>query len=267
MNQDLVSPATAEKRSRRHALRPWLLLGGFVAVWWILATGTAQADSSPRHHLQVTETVSALTHSTPVRHLADRGHQVTRETAHHAATAVHHPVATVSQATRTTGAVTTKGISEVTSGRLPTIVVKPVSGLVGTAHDTVGDAVPSMATLPESSTTQGDSASHHSVAKSASESSSAAAPSPSKAFDDTFEIFPIAFAARTAGALGQPFQAPADGPTEGPVSVTLALASILLLGLVGALSFANRSALQRSRMWRLARLPGGVFFEPGSSPD
>jgi len=267
MNQDLVSPATAAKRSRRHALRPWLLLGGFVAVWWILATGTAQADSAPRHHLQVTETVSALTHATPVRHLADRGHQVTRQTTHHANAVVKHPVATVRHTTRAAVAATTESIRQVTSGHLPTIVVKPVSSLAGTAHSTVGDAMPSVASLPESSTTQGDSAAHHSDATSIAESFAAAAPSSSTAFDDTFEVFPIAFAARTAGALGQPFQAPADGPTDAPVSVTMALTSLLLIGLVGALAFTRRSGLQRSRMRRLARLPGGVFFEPGSSPD
>lgn len=260
MNQDLVSPATAEKRSRRHALRPWLLLGGFVAVWWILSTGTAQADSTPRLHLHVAETASGLQHGTPVRHLADRGH--------HVVTTVRHPAETVSHATRTTVEVTTKSLSEVSNGQVPTIVKLPVTKVVDTAHSTVGDAVPSMVSLPESSTTQGDSAAHHSVAKPAAESSAAAAaPITAKAFDDTFEVFPIAFAARTAGALGQPFQAPAKAPTQSPVSVTMALTSLLLIGLVGALVFTNRSKLQRSRMRRLARLPGGVFFEPGSSPD
>jgi hypothetical protein len=180
-------------------------------------------------------------------------------------------VATVGHTTRSTVAVTTRSLREVANGQFPTIVVKPVSTLVETTHNTVGGAVPSGLPLPESSTTQGDSAAQHafakSAAKSAAESSAAAVPSTSKALDDTFEVFPIAFAARTASALGEPFQAPAQGPTEGPVSVTLAMTSLMLIGLVGVLVFTNRSASQRSRMRRLVRLPGGVFFEPGSSPD
>jgi hypothetical protein len=268
MNQDVVSPATAEKRSRRHALRPWLLLGGFVAVWWILSTGTAQADSAPRLHLHVAESASGLKHAAPVKHLADRGHQVTRKATHHAATPVRDDTKTISHATRTTVQATTTSIDEVAHGQAPTIVALPVTKLVDTAHNTVGDAVPSMVKLSESSTTQGDSASNRSTAKTATETFSTAVSSTSKSFfDDTLEVFPIAFAGRTAGALGQPFQAPASAPGQSPVSVSLALSFLLLIGLAGAFSLRNRSALQRSRMWRLARLPGGASYDPGSSPD
>jgi hypothetical protein len=268
MNQDVVSPATAEKRSRLRALRPWFLLGGFVAVWWILATGTAQADTAPRLHLHVAESASALTHAAPVKHLVDRGHQVTRTTTRHAATTVRDHAKTISHATRTTVQATTKSIDEVTHGRVPTIVELPMTKLVDTAHSTVGDAVPSAVTLPESSMTQGDSATQRSIAKTPLASFATAAVSGSKSFfDDSLEVFPIAFAGRTAGALGGPFQAPTRAPGQAPVSVSMALSFLLLIGLAGAFSLRNRSALQRSRMWRLARLPGGTTYDPGSSPD
>jgi hypothetical protein len=267
MNQDGVTPATAEKRSVRHALRPWLLLGGFVAVWWILSTGTAQADTAPRLHLHVAETASEVTHASPVKHVADRGHQVTRTTTRHAATTVRDHAKTISHATRTTVQATTKSIDEVTHGQVPTIAALPVTKLVDTAHSTVGDAVPSVVKLPESSMTQGDSASDRSVARTAAESFAIIASNTSKGFDDSLEVFPIAFAGRTAGALGQPFQAPARAPGQSPVSVSMALSFLLLIGLAGAFSLRNRSALQRSRMWRLARLPGGASYDPGSSPD
>jgi hypothetical protein len=268
MNQDVVSPATAEKRPRLRALRPWLLLGGFVAVWWILATGTAQADSAPALPLHVAETASGLTHAAPVQPLVDRGHQVTRTTTRHAGTTVRDQAKTISHATRTTVQATTKSIDEVTHGQVPTIVAQPVTKVVDTTQGTVGDPAPGAVKLPQSSTTQGNSASHRSTAKTTIESFATAVSSTSKsAFDDTLEVFPIAFAGRTAGALEQPFQAPARAPGQAPVSVSMALSFILLIGLAGAFSLRNRSALQRSRMWRLARLPGGASIDPGSSPD
>ena len=209
MKQD-VAPTTAEKRSRWHALRPWLLLGGFVAVWWVLSTGTAQADSTPRLHL--VERVSGLTQATPVRHLADHGHQV-KATAHHAATPVRDRVKTVSHVTHSTVTVAATSVREVTDGQLPSIVKTPMTKLTRKATSTVGDAVPNVVPMPESSTTQGDSAHRGSNNDSAAESfSTVSSRSTTTAFLDTLEVTPIAFASRTAAALGGPFSGPLDAP-------------------------------------------------------
>ena len=258
-----MSSATAEKRPSWHALRPWLLLGGFVAVWWILSTGAAQADSTPRLH--VAEQVSGLTQATPVRHLADHGHRVTT-TAHHAATPVRDHVKTVSHSTVKAASTS---IREVTSGHLPTIVTTPMKTLTHTATSTVGDAVPSVVPVPESSTTQGNSAHRGSSSNTTDGSlSTVSTSSTTTGFLDTLEVTPIAFASRTAAALGGPFQGPLDAPASAPHSASFtSVVLLLLIGLLGALMLWNRFGLSDFRMWRLARLPGGATYDPGSSPD
>ena len=67
MSQVSACSATAHGRSPWRALRPVLVLGGFVAVWWALMTGVAQAESTPHHSLvdQVRSQVKA--HTTPLR--------------------------------------------------------------------------------------------------------------------------------------------------------------------------------------------------------
>jgi hypothetical protein len=46
MGQATVTETTDERRWSR-ALRPLVLLGGFVLLWWVLMTGAAQADDGP----------------------------------------------------------------------------------------------------------------------------------------------------------------------------------------------------------------------------
>ena len=266
MNQDQVSPATAGKRPSWHALRPWLLLGGFVAVWWILSTGTAQADSTPRVQAHVLETAKGLTHTGPVRHVAGRAHHVT--TARHETTPVRDRVKTVSHTTRSTVQVAATSIHEVVRGQLPGVVTKPVDRLLRTAESTVGHAVPGVVTLPESSSTQGNSAHTVSHAKATGASPAVTSTSSWQRLAGTVGAFPFELGARTLAALDKPFRAPFDLPTQAPVSAAFVpFTSILLIGLLDALSLGTRSALQDSRLWRLARLPGGTSYEPGSSPD
>ena len=76
MSQVSVCSATAHGRSPWRALRPVLLLGGFVAIWWALMTGVAQAESTPHHSLvdQVRSEVKAQHHATPVRDVVRRVH-------------------------------------------------------------------------------------------------------------------------------------------------------------------------------------------------
>ncbi len=46
MGQATVT-ATTDERRWFSALRPLVLLGGFVLVWWFLMTGAAQANGGP----------------------------------------------------------------------------------------------------------------------------------------------------------------------------------------------------------------------------
>ena len=90
MVQVSVCPATADRRSQWRALRPVLILGGFVAVWWALMTGVAQADSTPHHHLvdHLRSQVQAQHHDTPLRDAVRRTHHDVKATTGK----VHHPV-------------------------------------------------------------------------------------------------------------------------------------------------------------------------------
>ena len=258
-----MSPSTAEKRSAWQTLRPWLLLGGFVAVWWVLSTGAAQAESTPRLPAHVTERASALTHAGPVRHLADRAHRAT-ETARHDATPVRDHVRTVSHETRSTVQATSTNVQDVVRGHLPA----DVAMLLHTTQSTVAHAVPGAVQVPEFPVTQGDSTHHGSRSKATIERSALGSTSSLQSLSDTLGTFPFELGARTLAALDHPFQAPFDMPAQAPVSGAFApLTSILLIGLLDALSLATRSALQDSRPWRLARLPGGTSYDPGSSPD
>src|SRR3954454_12417290 len=86
----------ADERTSRHALRALLLLGGFVAVWWALMTGVAQADSTPHHLLdQVRSQVPTKHHETPVRDALRRAHhdvQTTTRQVHHEVRNTARPV-------------------------------------------------------------------------------------------------------------------------------------------------------------------------------
>ena len=97
MVQVSVCPATADRRSQWRALRPVLILGGFVAIWWALMTGVAQAESTPHHHLldHVRSQVQAEHHATPVRDAVRRVHhdvRATTEKVHHQARNTTRPV-------------------------------------------------------------------------------------------------------------------------------------------------------------------------------
>ena len=75
MSQVSVCSATAHGRSSWRALRPVLVLGGFVAIWWALMTGVAQADSTPHHSLvdQVRSQVKAQARPSPRQSISHPG--------------------------------------------------------------------------------------------------------------------------------------------------------------------------------------------------
>ena len=75
-HRNAVTTTTGIRRWVR-ALRPVFVLGGFVVVWWCLATGAAQASDGPHHDLGTTTkalgaTADRVVHQTAHRAL-DRG--------------------------------------------------------------------------------------------------------------------------------------------------------------------------------------------------
>jgi hypothetical protein len=64
--------ATTDERRWFSALRPWVLLGGFVLVWWFLMTGAAQANGGPDGGLADTARSAPGTVERVVHHPAPR---------------------------------------------------------------------------------------------------------------------------------------------------------------------------------------------------
>src|SRR5436190_23742707 len=96
MSQVSGSSATAYGRSVWRVLRPAVVLGGFVAVWWALTTGVPHADTSPhglansvRHAVKAHHS-SHISHSSPVRDLARRVHHDARSTSSKVVSPVRH---------------------------------------------------------------------------------------------------------------------------------------------------------------------------------
>lgn len=91
MSQGTRVAATTDTRRFGRALRPLLLLGGFVVLWWCLATGTAQADDGAHDLGKATRgpagTVERAAHQ-PARNVAGPAHRAT----HSAAPKVAHTV-------------------------------------------------------------------------------------------------------------------------------------------------------------------------------
>src|SRR3954454_3899923 len=110
MSQVSVCSATAHGRPSWRALRPVLVLGGFVAIWWALMTGVAHADTdhAPRHHGLDAVRTTAKAHLAPVRDAVRRVHHETRATPTRAAAPVRHQVRPAPEpVTRTVASVVT----------------------------------------------------------------------------------------------------------------------------------------------------------------
>jgi hypothetical protein len=96
MSQEPQVAATADASRSGRALRPLLLLGGFVVLWWCLATGTAQADDSSHDLAKATRGLAGTVERTaqkPVHHVATRAAKATHPSASKAAHTVHQHAA------------------------------------------------------------------------------------------------------------------------------------------------------------------------------
>lgn len=283
MTQVSVHPATAVRRSPWRALRPLLILGGFVAVWWALMTGVAQAESTPQHHgldaLKKT-TQSVKTHVAPVRDVVKRVDRDVKATTSKATKQVHDVVrpATKPVVRTATSVVSSTPVVKQVTQKLHTTVSETVAKTrelvrntaAAPVVDTVDEVVSHTIANGESSTVQGDSPSIAHPGKTSGHSS--------------VELLSSALAASGHGSAttaamhrGAPSiddESPADSPFGTP-SVPDPCASpsgsgsssFTPVGIHESSLLVVPTVLRDHCSWRLARLPGGPAYEPGSSPD
>jgi hypothetical protein len=279
MNQVSVRPVTAARRSHWHALRPVLVLGGFVAVWWALMTGVAQADDGTAHHQHLVDhlrsQVKAQQH-TPVRQTQQhrtQQHRPVRDLVRPATSEVEATTTPLRHQVREAVRPVTHQVTRTTTTIHSTLseTVQTTRGLLqkspaGPAVDTVEDTVKNATGIAESSTVQGNSPKLRHSPK-ASVTALAGRPSATLGAHSESPAAPD----RAAGATHR------EGPLDGPRAPALPDPCSSPSG-SGASSFAPVGVTESSllvmpqvqrdlRPWRLARLPGGPAYQPGSSPD
>jgi hypothetical protein len=271
---------TAPGRSSLHALRPVLILGGFVAIWWALMTGVAHADSTPSHHLvdhlRSQATVATQHHDEPVRAAVRRVHhdvQATTTEVRHQVRSTTRPVTQhVSAAVRKTplapvATKVTETIHTTLSETVATTHAVLVESPVGAVDDVVSHTVKNATEKPGSSTGQGNS---HSLRHSAKAPATSTASSPSSTSGQPSESSVAADRAPASsqgnGPLDSPFGAPSlPGPCASPSGS--GSASSTPVGIIESSLLVLPSVLSDHHTWRHARLPGGPAYQPGSAPD
>jgi hypothetical protein len=279
MSQVSVSSTTASGRSSLHALRPVLVLGGFVAIWWALMTGVAHADSTPHHLLDSVGSQVKAHHETPVRDLVRRVHHDVKATTtrttdqvRHQAKPVTHTVAATVDSTPL-APVTTK-VTKTVRTTVSDTVAKTRSLLAKTAAgpvlDIVDGTVKTTVENAESSTLQGNSHFEGTVTKAlgkqlseTSATTSASTVKPSGGSVGTHRKL----ASDDAGA---PVDSPRGlPPVSDPCATPSGSSSISFapVGITESSWLGTPSVLRDHRSWRLARLPGGPAYQPGCSPD
>ena len=164
MGQDFAVAAATDIRRVLRALRPLALLGGFVVMWWCLATAAAQADDGPgpdlgTTHRAVAATADGVTHQ-PTRRVADRvrAHRaapvkVVKTVRHDASPVLSAPRAIVRSSPA--GPVVT-GVSDTVRSHLTKVVEQTRTALETTPAG--GSGIPELDTssVGESSTLQGE---------------------------------------------------------------------------------------------------------------
>jgi len=279
MSQVSVAPTTAHKQTSWLAMRPLLILGGFVALWWDLMTGIAHADGkdAPRHSVldQVRSSAKAH-HAAPAKDVVRKVQHtvkantstVTKDVPKHTEPVVHR-VTSVVQSTPVVRDVT-KTVSE-TVTKTRSVLKKTAAGpVVDTALKPVDDVVKTTTQKPESSTGQGNS-------PSKSLSGSSTATSIAQQLPSAFENSGAGSATATQSDQANPSQdggSPQNGPRGDPSAPVpcaspsgSGTASATPVGTLESSLLDVPSVLRDINTWRLARLPGGPAYQPGSAPD
>jgi hypothetical protein len=272
MTQVSVCPATAERRSQWRALRPVLILGGFLAIWWALMTGVAHADSTTQHHGldKVSASVKGQ-HVGQVHDVVRRAHHDAKPTASKRTSHVSHQARPVTRKVRTAASiVSSTPIADQATKVIRTTVSDTVAKTkklvrntaAGPVFGTVDEVVKNTIEKPESSTGQGNS---HSLSPSgktsdaellaAFEASGHRSASPAmldRATTPTAGDSPL-----RAPSVPDPCASPSGSGSTSYTPVGITESSLLMMP----------SVLRDLRTWRLARLPGGPAYQPGSAPD
>ena len=251
------------------------MLGGFVAVWWALTTGVAHADGST-HGLGDTVRAAAKAHSSPVRDVVRRAHHDARPTTTKVAAHVRHqatPVTrTVSSVVDATPVAPVKAkVTETIRSGVSDTVEKTRSLLAKTAADPVLDTVDktteTVPQKPESSTGQGNSPSERSSKKA---STSSFVDLLSSTFGQQSTTSATLDQQRSSIEAESPLDDPGGTPpVHDPCTSPSGSSStsFMPVGVTESSWFVMPSVLRDLPTWRLARLPGGPAYQPGSSPD
>jgi hypothetical protein len=280
------TPVAAERRYTWRALRPVLLLGSFVAVWWALMTGAAvaQADDTPH-------TGQSSGHQHLVDHLRSQVEKVEHQTRQHVQPVrtvvrrVHHDpgVSQMRQQVRTQVPAqvraTVRTTVSTTIARTRGVVEKtPAAPVVDTAETSVELPVP----VAQSPTGQGNSPKlrHSSRAPDTSLAGrpSTSPDSVSEALAATGRAPVVAPADAVVEAQGDgPVNGPVDGPVDGPLTPAppdpcsspsgSGSSSSTPVGITESSMLGMPQGQRDARTWAAARPSGGPADEPGSSPD
>lgn len=296
MSQVPVRSEAACGRSPRRALRPLLLLGGFVALWWALMTGVAQAEDAPDRGSVLGQVVSQVTanpvtanpgkanpvQADPVKPVRGAVSTVTHEV-HKAVEPVTKQVAAEVHHTPTVRTVTTT-VSQTTHQVLDVTPAKPVADavdavVVKTVDEVVDGAVTGPVEKPQSSVLPENSPhlqpQEHVSGKSPENTSAASHTRYDahvlEAAEMSMQVSPGTDPAQTAPRGGSPL----DGPG---VDLALTAPCASSSGSVSSSSPTPGAITESSCLtvptaafevhpWRQARLPGGPAYPPTSSPD
>jgi hypothetical protein len=276
MSQVSVCSTVASGRSSWRALRPVLILGGFVAIWWALMTGVAHADSghAPRHHSLDAIRSSAKAHLAPVRDAARRVHHEAKATSTRATAPVRHEVRpAIKPVTRTVTTVVsstpvlekaTRTIRATVSDTVATTTKVLGDTAAGPVVDVVRGVVSDTVDKAESSTGQGNShLSRHQVSDAADTSAGLLASTSGAGGSTSTDTASSGNHSPSDSPSGNPtLPDPCTSPSGSGSSTSYTPAGVLESSLL-----VTPSVLRDHRSWRLARLPGGPAYEPGSSPD
>lgn len=253
MSQGTAVAVTTDTRRSFTGLRPFLLLGGFVVLWWCMATGTAQAAEAPHHDLGTTTKALGAT--------ADR---VVHQTTHHAVDRVRHTSHSPKVTQNVTETVTQKvsqgirqHVAPVRAAVVKTVQVTLTKTPVGAATAPVLQRLDSMALVGEFASLQGETRS------GTAPSAPPVAPSPSAtAGNDQAQAAPGSPDER--GADQHPFlqtgSTGASSAQSGSGADTSAAAS-------EAATVVAPAATKTSTNAPAGRPNAGPAYPPSSSPD
>ena len=258
----------ADRRRPLPALRPFLVVGGFVFLWWCLATGTAHADGTPERGASLVDHAlpAAAAHPVPQKH-ATHAEPAERRVS---VTAVVERVRQTPTTTETVAAV--RAVVEPVVRQTRAIVdATPAGPAVGAVLSKVESLSANPPVVEESSTQQGETqtprASEKGPRARSSATPSADAGTPFTPRTTAFSVSEdrLSHTTPAAGAPdGDPFQQPAHPRSS---SVQAGSSAQVISGLLVTPLELQESASATARPRPNDRLHSGPAYPPAASPD